>query len=609
MSPRHDADQVGQRYAAHRLELVRLAMLLLDEGAAAGAGTGATSPPRARRTTSTADAVVQAAFLRYLRRPGGHADPGTGLTDLRTLVVAGCRATRRRSGTRATRATRATPATGPTTGADVLDPLASLGPADREVLVLTAWAGLGVRQAAVVLRTSERAVAARVAHLAARPDSTHTRPTGPPADTPQTSPDRLAEALHRRADAVSAADLRGTWGDVLAEDARRSARARRSWRAAVAVVAAVAAVGSVATLAGGRDTGPAPTPVPTASPSPTAATEPLSSPALAPGEQPRSAIPWSDVGPGWAVVATSAPPSAVTTTLLLVSPAGVRYPLGTAPDSIVVQDVSPDGRRVLVAVGAQAAEWDLEAGTSRPLGVSYGWKTMRYAGDPERGYLVIWTDPGSSVQVDHWSPSGRLLAEYPLTLPPTAGSPGTPGVVVDPSGRQAVVATRDGGVASIDLGLDAVGALSLPAGYAGCSPRTSWSPAQVLVACTSGSGRLLVAPLDGSAAQPLGGDGLAAAWLVSAQAALVQQDDSCSTRIGTLNGGGALTPWIPPPGTEGLVPNTVVAGVLYLGGTRCPSDGARFVAYDLASGRATELTGADAGGRTVRQAVVLQPHH
>jgi hypothetical protein len=364
---------------------------------------------------------------------------------------------------------------------------------------------------------------------------------------------------------------------------------------------------SLATLAGGHDTGPAPPAVPTTSGTPTFATDALSSPALAPGEQPRSAIPWPQVGPGWAILATSAPPTAVTTTLLLVSPAGVRYPLGTAPDSIVVQDVSADGRRVLVAVGAQAAEWDLQAGTSRPLGVSYGWKTMRYAGDPDRGYLVIWTDPGSSVQIDHWNPTGRLLAEYPLTLPPTAGSPGTPGLVVDPAGRQTVVATRDGGIASIELGLDAVGALPLPDGYAGCLPRTSWALGQVLVACTSGSGRLLVSPLDGSPAQRLGATGLAGAWRVSAQTVLVQQDDPCSTRLGTLDGAGAVTPWSAPPGTEGLVPNTVVAGVLYLGGTRCPSDGSRFVAQDLASGRTTELTGEDAGGRTVRQALVLPP--
>ncbi|MEO7234613.1 MAG: hypothetical protein ABIW80_04490 [Lapillicoccus sp.] len=564
---RRTTDEVAQRYAAHRLELVRLAVLLTDDRPAA-------------------DAVVQAAFLRYLRRGDARRDPGAGLADLRVLVVAGCRAA-------------APPPAGDATAAgrtDPLDPLAGLPAPQREVLVLAGWAGLGTRQAAVVLQTTETAVrdrAARLEESLARVGVTS---------------ERAVEMLRRRADAVSAGDLRGFWGDVAAEDARRSARTHRAWRAAAGVVAAVAAVVSVAALAGGRDGAVVPLPAPTTSESGVpAGTEPLSSPALAPGEQPRAAIPWGDVTAGWVVVATSAPPTAVTTTLLLVSPSGTRYALGTAPAAIVVQDVSADGTHVLVAVGSQASEWDVQAGTSRPLGVAYGWKSMRYAGRPDRGYLVLRTDASSAVQIDHWSPDGRVVAEYPLTLPPTAGSPGTPGLVVDPSGRQAVVANRDGVLVSIDLASDAVGVLPLPDGAAGCSPRSSWSTGQVLVACSLGGRRLFVVPLDGSAARPLGDGGLADAWPVSAQAALVRRGDPCSTALSTLNGTGGLSAWAPPPGAGDLVPNAVARGRLYFGGTRCPSDGSRLVAYDLTAGQTTELVGEDAGGRTVRQAVVLPP--
>jgi hypothetical protein len=53
------------------------------------------------------------------------------------------------------------------------------------------------------------------------------------------------------------------------------------------------------------------------------------------------------------------------------------------------------------------------------------------------------------------------------------------------------------------------------------------------------------------------------------------------------------------------VANAAVGGTLYLGGTRCAADGDRFVAYDLASGRATVLAGPGAGARTVRQALVI----
>ena len=567
MRDRRTVDEVGQRYAAHRLELVRLAVLLADD----------------RRV---ADAVVQAAFLRYLRRGDARRDPGAGLADLRVLVVAGCRAGAPPPPPDATAAGRVDP----------LDPLAGLPATQREVLVLTGWAGLGTRQAAVVLQTTETAVRDRIARLE---ESL--------AQVGVTS-ERAVEVLRRRADALSATDLRGSWADVVAEDDRRSRRTHRGWRVAGGVVAAVSAVVAVAALAGGRDGVVLPLPAPTTSEiGVPAGTEPLSSPALAPGEQPRAAIPWGDVTAGWAVVATSAPPTAVTTTLLLVSPSGTRYALGTAPDAIVVQDVSADGTHVLVAVGSQASEWDVQAGTSRPVAVSYGWKTMRYAGRPDRGFLVLRTDPSSSVQIDHWSPDGRVVAEYPLTLPPTAGSPGTPGLVVDPSGRQAVVATRDGVLASIDLASDAVGVLPPPVGAAGCSPRSSWSTGQVLVACSAEGRRLFVVPLDGSAARPLGDGGLADAWPVSAQAALVRPGEPCSTALATLNGAGGLNAWAPPTGAGDLVPNAVAGGRLFFGGTRCPRDGSRLVAYDLTTGQTTELVGEDAGGRTVRQAVVLPP--
>ncbi len=557
-------DEVGQYYAAHRVELVRLAVLLRPS------------------TDAAATAVVQDAFLVFLRRSERERDPGAGLSALRALVVRFCRT----AGHRGT--------VDPVDQADPVDrtdPLAPLSTPQREAVVLSVWAGLGARPAAAVLGTSEPAFASALAKG---------------VELSGTDPAHLAEALHHRAAGVTASGLRGSWADVLAADARRTARTRRGRRAAGAVVAASAVVVAVAALVGTGIGDVAPEPAPTTATTSSPVTEALSSPALAPGEQPRSAVPWGEVTAGWTVIAAAAPPTAVTTTLLLVSRTGTRYALGTAPDSIVVQDVSPDGRRLLLAVGSQASEWDLVAGTSRPLGVSYGWKTMRYAGAADQGYLVIWTDSGSAVRIDHWSTAGRLVAEYPLTLPPTAGSPGTPGVVVDPTGRQAVVATREGPVRSIDLVLDAVGSLSVPDGVTGCAPRGVWSAGQVVLACSSGGGQLLLASLDGSPSRALGGMGLADAWPVPAQAALVQRGDSCSTSVGTLGGVGAVVSRPLPSTAEGLVPNTVVGAVLYLGGTRCPTDGARLVAYNLVSGQAVLLAGEDAGGRTVRQAVVLR---
>lgn len=560
-------DEVGQYYAAHRVELVRLAALLRPS------------------TDAAATAVVQDAFLVFLRRSERERDPGAGLSALRALVVRFCRT----AGHRGT-----VDPVDPVDQADPVDrtdPLAPLSTPQREAVVLSVWAGLGARPAAAVLGTSEPAFASALAKG---------------VELLGTDPAHLAEALHHRVAGVTASGLRGSWADVLAADARRTARTRRGRRAAGAVVAASAGVVTVAALVGTGIGDVAPEPAPTTATTSSPVTEALSSPALAPGEQPRSAVPWGEVTAGWTVIAAAAPPTAVTTTLLLVSPTGTRYALGTAPDSIVVQDVSPDGRRLLLAVGSQASEWDLVAGTSRPLGVSYGWKRMRYAGAADRGYLVIWVDSGSAVRMDHWSAEGRLVAEYPLTLPPTAGSPGTPGVVVDPTGRQAVVATREGPVRYIDLDLDAVGSLSVPDGVTGCAPRGFWSAGQVVLACSSGGGQLLLASLDGSPSRALGGGGLADAWQMPSRAAVVQRDDPCSTRLGTLDDAVAPTPLTPPAVAAGLVPNAVVGTVLYLGGTRCPADGSRLVAYDLVSGQAVLLAGEDAGGRTVRQAVVLR---
>jgi hypothetical protein len=230
------------------------------------------------------------------------------------------------------------------------------------------------------------------------------------------------------------------------------------------------------------------------------------------------------------------------------------------------------------------------------------------------------------VRLDRWDAGGQLLTAYPMAMPPTAGSPGSPGLVVDPSSRTAVVATRDGGVSTIDLDRDVVTALALPEGVSGCSPRRLWSATEVLLACSSDRGRLVVTGLAGSASRMLGASGLTDAWPVPAQAmrapvtssaprstgsvgALVaervQGTDGCSTATGRLEASGAVTRLGPTGEAAFLVAKSVVGGVLYLGGTGCWSDGSQLVAYDLATGRQTVLAGETAGRRTVRQAIVL----
>ena len=238
-------------YAAQRLTMVRLAALLVGD-------------------RDVAESVVQRAFLVLLRRHDRRADPGTAVAELRSQVVAGCRAV--------LRGRRDEPA--PASVRDTADDVRRLPPRQREVVVLEVWARLSRPQTAATLRVGERTVAAaRTSALAAlrRPDE--------PADGTATL-DRVAEALERQADAIGADDLRRRFGEVLDEDARRTARQRRWWLVAVAALIAVAVV--VAVVTGVQHyTGPSPTPTPAPTPSatPTQPDSPLSSPALAPGEQ------------------------------------------------------------------------------------------------------------------------------------------------------------------------------------------------------------------------------------------------------------------------------------------------------------------------------------
>ena len=562
-------------YAAQRLSMVRLALLLLGDRA-------------------VAEAVVQRAFLGLLRRTDRRRlDPGVVVAELRTRVVMGCRAVHRR-----TRPDLRPKTPEQDTYADVL----SLSLREREVVVLDVWAQLSRPQVAATLRTSERAVAATSASALAtlrRPDDldgyTHTR-------------DRIAEALERRADAIGAEDLRWRFAEVIDEDARRTAQQRRGWLLAVAVLIVVAVV--LAVQAGvQRYTGPTPSATPSPSPSDARVTSPLSSPALAPGEHPRADIPWADVGPGWVVIATATPATAVTTTLLLVSPQGTRYGLGSAPEGMVIQDVSADARHVMVAVGSRAQEWDLPAGTAREVVTPYGWKTVRYAGpDPSYGYLALWTDSSSSVRVQRWTWDGNLRNDYDTALASIAGSPRHPGVLVSPDGSTALLSSRDGPLQLLDFATDTIASPGPFDEAPTCEPLGDWSATEAVVGCGSSVqvnayGNLVGRPLlvTPAGATPVRAAG---AWQ-TAGPDVVQLDDLCSPAFGGILFDRRIAPMSAGGVAEGLVPNQALGRTVYLGGTRCATDGDRLVAYDVATGRTTELAGPDAGGRTVRQALVM----
>lgn len=139
---------IGELYHAHRLRMVRLAVLLVDDPA-------------------TAEDVVQDAFTALYRRHGEHiTEVDNALGYLRTAVVNTARSVLRR---RRTARTWTPPPAGEAPSAEdsvvldeahreVLAALSRLTPRRREVLVLRYWADLSEAEIAATLGISKGAV-------------------------------------------------------------------------------------------------------------------------------------------------------------------------------------------------------------------------------------------------------------------------------------------------------------------------------------------------------------------------------------------------------------------------------------------------------------------
>ena len=154
---RRDDDQLAELYAAHRLGLVRLAVLLVDD-------------------LASAEDVVQDAFTAFAARGDRLREPAAALGYLRVSVVNGSRsALRRRRTARGYTPPHEVEPDGPAARAvlseehrEVLAALAQLPERQREVLVLRYWSGLDEAEIAAALgiargtvkSTASRALAA-----------------------------------------------------------------------------------------------------------------------------------------------------------------------------------------------------------------------------------------------------------------------------------------------------------------------------------------------------------------------------------------------------------------------------------------------------------------
>ena len=141
------AVDITELYAAHRLSLVRLAVLLVDDFA-------------------SAEDVVQDAFAALARRPDAVRDPSKALAYLRVSVVNTARsALRRRRTARAYAPPHDLSPPSPEDSAvlaeehrEVLVALHRLAPRQREVLVLRYWSNLSEAEIAATLGISQGTV-------------------------------------------------------------------------------------------------------------------------------------------------------------------------------------------------------------------------------------------------------------------------------------------------------------------------------------------------------------------------------------------------------------------------------------------------------------------
>jgi RNA polymerase sigma-70 factor (sigma-E family) len=141
------ADELAELYAAHRLSLVRLAILLVDDQA-------------------SAEDVVQDAFAALAGRRGSLRDRSSALAYLRTSVVNGSRsALRRRRTARAYSPPHEPDQEAPETRMvlaeehrEVLAALGRLATRQREVLVLRYWSELSEGEIAAALGISRGTV-------------------------------------------------------------------------------------------------------------------------------------------------------------------------------------------------------------------------------------------------------------------------------------------------------------------------------------------------------------------------------------------------------------------------------------------------------------------
>jgi hypothetical protein len=368
--------------------------------------------------------------------------------------------------------------------------------------------------------------------------------------------------------------------------------------------------------------------------SPTAAAEPNNGPTMAAHgvEAPLSAVPWSQVGPGWMLAMWSPapglhpgetpPPGAPTyqtaaTTLYLVNPAGGRYPVTTFPppgegSNPRLVDWSGDGTRALFSLNEKRhtviTEVDLRSGSKTTFTVEGADPSPQYTGPDGKAVLLHRSTAGQQRSLERVDLAGNHELTYPV-------APDFNGYLSTPDGTRLVVGTASGLAL---MGNDGVAGNALPiAGQKDCTPMRWWDPNSTVAltrcdASAAGS-QLWLVPIDGGAPTALtapnnghnGPDyGDLDAWQLPA-GTYVQAAGACGVIfLAKLNGDGTTSP-VSVPEVKGR--SVAVIGVngddIYLQARAGCGGGKALVDYNPSANESTVLLGPSVNGGGVINAV------
>ncbi len=223
----------------------------------------------------------------------------------------------------------------------------------------------------------------------------------------------------------------------------------------------------------------------------------------------RASVPWSRVGPGWALVEYSAvtggegiPVRTGADTLYLVDPAGGRYTVVSWP-------------RNSTPTGWQLKAWSGDAQRALFLGSGTGSRELVHQLDLRTGRFTSFTLPGTAVILGYTRPDGlnivvavgvsqgstEVLERYNLSgqlQKKLVAVDGLEGIAYQPAGAELAVGSQRG-LHLISNGGGVIRSLTVPGAKDGCGAVRWWSASTVLANCMMRAGeRFWLVPASGA---------------------------------------------------------------------------------------------------------------